>query len=509
MSRFRFTQLSLTRLQIVAVFIILALSLISIWHNAFKYDYPVGYAGMYAQMANQIADENFKLPMEIQFYGSGGVPAAFPPLGMYLLALDLRMFGSPWAYIRFVPIILSTFALIPLFLFVRRLTSSNMTGLITILLASSSPYLYSTHTTAAGVVRGLAYFFGLFFFYYFLRATQNPSKKETFIAGILLSLTILTHLSYAFFFVLWSLIWMIVNPKREIWLRSIWIGSIAALFSLPWALLIISRHGWQVFFNALGSHGTLSIFGIFGDFTALFNIISISLSEIVKQRVLTIMAILGFVHIVRKKHWFFILATILTSLFSLESRRFMILLGCIFAALVVTTITVWLLKFIKDKGRLQYILIPCIIGSLIIGGIYLNGMQSILVQTPSLSASLLESAKYLRTNSNVKSSYIILADHNEAEWFPFLAQRVELFGFWGGEWNGSRSSLSDEFFMSMECGRNGDIECLEKTFQDVNHPPQYLIVMKRRYPKFINALSAQQNWKLVFKNSGYQIWRQQ
>jgi len=106
----------------------------------------------------------------------------------------------------------------------------------------------------------------------------------------------------------------------------------------PESLLIIHRHGWQVFSNALGSHGTLSIFKISGSLTALFDIFSISLSEIVKQPVLAITALFGLAYTIGQKRWFLLSAFIITSLFSLESRRFIIVLGCIFSAIAIQSL---------------------------------------------------------------------------------------------------------------------------------------------------------------------------
>ncbi len=486
MPKFKFFPQQPAFFQVSGVLLIIALSLFPIFYNTIKYSFPIGYAGMYAQFAEQIANENFKLPMQIEFYGSGGVPAAFPPLGMYLLALNLKMGGPLWSYIRFLPALLSAFALLALFLLVREITASKAIGLITIVLASSSPYLYASHTWAAGIVRGLAYTLGLFFFYYFVRATRYHSKKESILAGVLLGLTVLTHLSYAFFFVLWSSIWVIVNSKKEIWTRAIWIGSIAALVSLPWVLLIVYRHGWHVFLNALGSHDTLSLFKTSNGFTSLFNIFSISLSEIVKQPVLASMALIGLAYGIRQKRWFLLSACIITPLFSLESRRFIIVLGCIFSAIAIYGIATQLIKLAQRYQRLS-LLAAYGLTAIIVGAIYINGLQSILSQKPSLTSPLLETAEYIKTNSAAESLYLILADHHEAEWFPFLAKRTPLFAFWGAEWNGNINSLRTGLYASMECGRNADMKCLEQAIQNTGSSPQYLVVMKRRYRSFIDS----------------------
>ena len=492
---------------LIGVLAIISISLVPIFYNVFKYPYPIGYAGMYAQMAEQIARDNFKLPMEIEFYGSGGVPAAFPPLGMYLLALNLKMGGPFWLYVRFLPAILSSLALLGLFLITRQMTTSRITGLIAILLASSSPYLYASHTWAAGIVRGLAYMLGLFFFYYFIRITHHFSKKEIFMAGILLSLTVMTHLSYAFFFILWSVIWVLVNPHKETWLRAIWIGFTGALLSLPWALTIVNRYGWQVFSNALGSHGTLSISQLSGSFSALIDLTAISLSEIIKQPVLAIAGLIGVVYCIGQKRWFLLLAFIFTSLFTFESRRFIIVLGCIFSGIALESTAKWLIKSVPHNQRLFSSVAACVAGVVIIGVIYINEFQTILEQMPSLSPALIETSEYIKTNTLQGSFYLVLADHNEAEWFPFLTKRNQLFAFWGSEWSGNRNMLSTGFYNSMICGQNADFACLEETIQTAKNPPQYLVVMKRKYRGFIDILKDRGNWVLSFNNSEYQVWK--
>jgi hypothetical protein len=102
---------------------------------------------------------------------------------------------------------------------------------------------------------------------------------------------------------------------------------------------------------------------------------------------------------------------------------------------------------------------------------------------------------------------LILADHHEAEWFPFLAKRTPLFAFWGGEWTGDQSSLSNGLFTSMACARNADFDCLEQTIQNAETSPQYLVVIKRRYRQFIEVIKGQDDWNLAFDNSEYQIWK--
>lgn len=486
---------------------IVIFSLFPVWYNSIREPFPIGYAGMYAQLAEQIADENLKLPINIDYYGSGGVPAAFPPFGMYLLAINLKMGGPLWSYLRFVPSLFATLAIPALFLLVQHVTKSKTTGALAVLLASSSPYLHTTHVWAAGIVRGLAFVFGLFFLYLFIRNKEHSSRKEMVLAGILFGLVVLTHLSYAFFIVLWSLIFVIVNFRKDLFLRAFSIGAIGTLLSLPWVLFIIYRHGIQVFISALGSHGTLSIFNNSDNLVAFYDILSISVSEIVNQPILAALAVIGLVFSFSQKRWFLVSASFITVLFSFESRRFMVILACIFAGIAIESITSWSTNVIEQPKRHIATLITYSASGIILAVSYINGMQPILKETSSLSPATLEVAVYLQSNSTEESHYVILADHHEAEWFPFLAKRTPLFAFWGSEWKGDLESLRSGLYTSMDCGKNGDIHCLNQIIQISGETPRFLVVMKRRYRGLIDVLKTQPEWSLIYNNSEYQIWK--
>src|SRR5919108_4793779 len=62
-----------------------------IFFQAFRYSYPLGYAGMFTLIAERIAEANFELPMSIPHYGPGSIPLTYPPLAMYVFALAIKM----------------------------------------------------------------------------------------------------------------------------------------------------------------------------------------------------------------------------------------------------------------------------------------------------------------------------------------------------------------------------------------------------------------------------------
>ena len=110
---------------------------VTFW-NAFRYSPPMGYAGMFSLMAELIVNAGFGLPMEVPYYGPGGVPFAYPPLGLYLLAVFIQVTGKTLIILRFIPPLLSLLALIPLFFLAIEISGSRLVGFVAVFLASVS-----------------------------------------------------------------------------------------------------------------------------------------------------------------------------------------------------------------------------------------------------------------------------------------------------------------------------------------------------------------------------------
>lgn len=73
-----------------------ALCLIPTFLNAWRFDLPVGYGGMFASFGEQLSEANFILPET----GQGGIPYVYPPLGFYAHAIFLKLGISTWFYLR-------------------------------------------------------------------------------------------------------------------------------------------------------------------------------------------------------------------------------------------------------------------------------------------------------------------------------------------------------------------------------------------------------------------------
>ena len=99
-----------------------------LFFQAFRYSFPLGYAGMFTLVAEEIAQAGFKLPMSIPHYGPGGIPLIYPPFAMYGFALADQLGVSTWSYLRFAPAIFTLLALVAFYYFTADVVGSKVAG---------------------------------------------------------------------------------------------------------------------------------------------------------------------------------------------------------------------------------------------------------------------------------------------------------------------------------------------------------------------------------------------
>ena len=69
-----------------AILILMVLCAPLFFYNAIAWSYPKGFAGLYALFAERLAGNLYMLPIDIPYYGPGGIPLVYPPLAVYMMA---------------------------------------------------------------------------------------------------------------------------------------------------------------------------------------------------------------------------------------------------------------------------------------------------------------------------------------------------------------------------------------------------------------------------------------
>ncbi|NOY98969.1 MAG: hypothetical protein GXP40_07175 [Chloroflexi bacterium] len=489
------------------LFVSLAVSFPLYFENAFEYSLPMGYAGMFAQMAKQIADLNFRLPLETPFYGPGGIPFAYPPLALYFLAVPIRLTGKYFFFLHWLPPLLSLMALIPLFFLVLELSESSLAAASSVILTATSRELYIAHAWSAGIVRSLAFTLALFSIFFFMRHLRNQSKGDMLLAGIFLGLVTLTHLEYAVFSVLWLGFWTLFEKQFFYAAKNLFvIFGIGFLIALLWIVPILSRYGMSTLLNALNSHGNARFLSAFGGVDQFLSFILIKFSVIKFSPLFLFFLIVGIIALIRRKERrlivFYVFLTII-----LPGEKFSGLVGAMIVA-VGLAFSVEMLRSRCNLGRnpklafvsAALILLP------VLGYFWWDGFDRIKRLSPKIDSQTLDLASQVQRDLLPEQKYLALLAQDEAEWMPFLFQREPLVAQWGSEWLGTYDQQTRLMSLFRTCQKQEDWTCVQDVIRETKKSPDYLITYLDDQ-NLNEQISANQEWTEKYSNKRYVLWQ--
>lgn len=489
----------------ILLFISLLISIPLLFENALEHSFPLGYAGLFTQMAQQISDANFRLPMESPFYGPSGIPFAYPPFGLYLLAILIKLTGKYFIFLRLLPPLLSLLALIPLFYLTLQLSGSSIAAAITVILAATSPDLYVAHTWAAGIVRAPAFLFALTSLYFFTRQLKSRSRTDIILTGVFLGLAFLTHLAYGLFCVLWIGWWTLFNKNHAFLARfrdSIISVTIAILTTSIWLITIMSRYGIEIFFNAFDSHGGAAPLSFWQNIQGLPGAFLINIEPITSTILLFMLVAIGVIVLLLKRDYGMVLFYLFIVLAFPEGERFIFLLGCIVAGMglfalieIMSTNSDDLLK----PAVFAMILIP------ILGILWWNGFKTFSRFVPLLSNETFDVAEHVQASTSPDENYLALVRQDEAEWLPFLFQRAPLVSQWGSEWLGAYNEQTLLMSRFGGCRTSEDWSCVENVILETGDNPDYLVTYVND-ERLNQQIFTTGQWTKIYMNKRYTLW---
>ena len=490
----------------IAFLIAMLGSLPLLFYNAFLHDFPMGYAGLFTQMAKQIADASFALPSQSPYYGPGGIPFAYPPLGLYVLAICIKLTGKYYIFLRFFPPLYSLFAVGLTFLLAQKFFKQPFLSMMVAILTATSVDLYVAHTWSSGVVRALAFIFTILVLYFYSPNPDERTRKDIFLAGLFFGLAGLSHLVYALFCFFW-----IVSTSISFrdWKKTITDPLLAGLTALVtisvWVIPVAVRYGWTVFFGAFNSHGGSNLIGEASNFASLIHLFLINLEPILSNPLLAIWVIVGGVYLLLHKQYHFVAFFLLIVLTFPENARFVYWLGCFFVAyglwFFANQVYDWGLKKVKFSKPVWM----TVLFTLVLGILWTIGFNSISRFTPFLSNSAIElqgksSEIFLRDGT-----YLALLIQDEAEWLPFLIQHEPVVSQWGSEWLGKYDEQTRWMSLFQGCRKEKDWVCVKAVLAEMDAAPEYVITY--RIDKKMNEQIAQDSaWREVFSNERYTVW---
>lgn len=465
--------------------------------HAFRSSLPLGYAGMFTQMAGQIAEENFALPLEIPRYGPGGIPFVYPPLGHYIFAAAIKLGLSTWAYLRLVPAVFALAALVPFYFLARQLTGMGWGGLAALLLAFTAPSVFSIHVWSAGVVRGLALALSLAGLLLYLRALRQPSRGVIIGAGVCLGLLLTTHLLYTLFAALAGLAFLLAEGKPRRALTALAILALALLVASPWLGTVIARHGFESLWVAASSHRNADFLSLlFQDFGEAMTYLGGNLAYVTRNGFLAVLSLPGFLLLSFRRQFHLPLAFLL-SLTMGEASFFPVLL----AAMMAGGFAEWLAG--RFSGRAAQWSAAMLTAVLVLLGVGKNLLEVIRYE-PEIDVYSLQMAKFTRQETDPAQTYLYIGKINEAEWFPYLLERTPVFAPWGSEWKGNYAEQLQTLIDLRACQMNKDWPCIEALLAAKSAHPDLLIAPNQRW--LFQQIRETRAWEVIFENERYQVW---
>ena len=475
--------------------------------NAFEYSVPMGYAGLFTQMAKQIADANFHLPIESPFYGPGGIPFAYPPFGLYFLAILIKLTGKYFIFLRLLPPLLGLVSFIPLYFITLKISNSRIAAMASVVIAASSPDMHAANAWAAGIVRAPAFLFSLASIYFFLSQLMGQRSWSNILwAGVFFGLACMSHLIYALFCFLWIWWWSLFYFDKHILQRikdALVISGIGLLVASIWLVPVLFRYGSSIFVSAFGSHGGNFLLSFWFELRLLPYLFLQNISPISSSWPLVLLVLIGVVFLLLKKNLAFPSLFVLVILAFPEAARFVFLMGSIVAGIGLSIVAESISKI--SIQRLRPILVAVVMIP-VLGYLWQEGYDAISRKLPQISSATLDLANQVQEVTPPDQKYLALVKQDEAEWLPFLFQREPVVGKWGGEWLGQ--FVEQTYFMGLfrNCQTNQDWACVENTMADLNVTPQFLVcyIRDRRLNDSIQLDGA---WERVYENDRYTLWK--
>jgi hypothetical protein len=478
--------------------------------------YIFSYDGLFMEMSERILQNHFALPLSLPYYGPGGIPFAYPPLGFYVCAFTIKAFNiSIFQYARFAPIIFFTGAMIALYFLVQSITESRAKGIFTAILYGTSTIGYSIHAQESGMVRGLALFFSLVGLVAFYGVFNNNKRVWPILIGTLcLACTALTHFSYLIFFIISILVLFIFGKERfsRRLITALLMCAIAALLTMPWFITIFTRHGITPFLNSSSTHGGLTAIQ-FNSFRSLALSLRNGLGNIYSQWTGTAtgaigLVLLGLCYVLFKKKWFLLVWFLAIFLFVAENARYLYIVGAALAAEVVIDLFYYMepghFKARSSQAIMRFFPILLILSVFWMGFIY-SLKDTVSLDIPDIT----NLARWFQNNTSENASYLFIANSvNYAENMPFFIDRTPVIAPWGSEWTSSYNNQKSMYSSLLNCVQQNSIACVYSLLQQKNLSPDYLITFNDN-SVLTQDIGESSAWQKIYNNPKFLVYKRE
>lgn len=473
---------------------------------------PLGIGGLYALMAQSIQNAHFLLPVRIPYYGPGGIPFAYPPVALYVLAALAKIpVTSILMWFRYMPVIMCALSLWPLYgLYRELLPSVSMARIATVLFATSPAWL-AFDLWADGSVRAFAFFWGMLTLLLGWRAFASGTRGHILGACVCFALALASHPEVAVFLGISLLVFAATcRPFGLRFIRAAIIMAGGTAIASPWWATVLMRTGAAPFLSSMHSHG-----GVAGQLAPHLSDPVLALAAIIAQYAavdalsvpIYLIALLGFARCLRQGAWTMPVWTLVLCVLMPEGQRFIALGVAGAAAIPLEEIPRQVFaRFVRSPTRRHW-------GALAILGVAAlysswHMWQWEFSVAPELTRPTMQAAQWLRVHSPHDARFLAVSDvQDQPEWFPFLAHRTPVMGHWGAEWTPGYPRQTLLIASESQCAQSQSYACLRSLLRRQHLAPDYLVLMNReRLSRLQRQIGRQFVWHQVYANRTVVIW---
>ena len=370
-------------------------------------DFAFGDGGLFWVMANDLRDNGF-VPPDVTTYNTGDIPWVYPPIGIYLVALlggglDLfRILPAAWAI-----------ATLPAFWILARALIGERGALIALVAYGLAAPAYAGLIAGGGVTRGP----GLLLALLTMWATVRGNAVG---AGVFGGLTLLAHPIAAAYAVLASAtLWAFGGARPRMMLAI----PIAAVIGAIWFGPMMARHGIDPFIAGAGSR----------ELNVSENVVTLAAGALNPPNLAFSVGLLGTVLAAWRRRWDLIAWLVVSVLGLAVVDRWIVIPLAVLAGYAVDVA-------LQQPRRMGAVALLAVAATTAVTGVVLAPPGE------TLTASQRETMAWAKSASPREATFGVVgypADRGMVEWFPALAERVNVTTWQGTEWLPSGSRRAD------------------------------------------------------------------
>ena len=451
-------------------------------------EFPINDGGMFFEILRQIEEENFRVPVNVNYNGLE-IPFMYPPLTFYLANVLHRLFSISFLdLLIWMPAIASALTVFAFYDLAHTLLKSEYEAGLAVAVFALIPRALTWLLMGGGLTRGFGELFLLLAIRQIYSTFTTGKKKHIFLAVCFSSLVVLSHPEAMVHTIgIALLIWFLSARNIQGVKQSVIIAVGVIAITSFWWIPALARHGLSPILSASQS-GNHSAYAFLSPF--LF-----AVSEEPFITIIAVLAAIGiFIALSNKQA---LLAALIVFPFIVEPRNaanIAIIPMAMLASLSLARLTE--LAF-SDQVVGEHLLLSkrAARAMLILFGITSLVNSSFVayqVGKNYLSQDTLNVFNWIQKNTPNNARFLVITGEAEGfcdpvqEWFPVFSERVSLTTIQGREWQTgiSFSEYKENMTKLQRCSKE-NIGCVEDIATEMQLNFDYLYIQRKNQNKLV------------------------